>query len=169
MKFYSMYVNQKKDVKRQNLSRKTEDVFTEIAPFSVNKETGEVLNKTSKPIIKKVGTVNVYDKIQSYKQDCDIYNILARFSKTGDQSLINRNVGFFGDIVNIPDNLHDFNKYNADLAEKLKKFSPELQAAIKGSDTATLQDIIHKEVMLALQKEHPELFVNKEEVKTEVK
>lgn len=169
MKFYGMYENKKKDFKKVDLSRKFEEVFTEIAPFSYDKDSGEVLNKTSKPIIKKIGNVNIYDKIQSYKQDCDIYNILARFSKTNDMSLLNKNVGFFGDIVNIPDNLHDFNKYNSDLAEKLKKFSPELQEAIKGNDTSTLTDLIHKEVMAALQKAHPEVFMAKEENKTEVK
>ena len=168
MKFFSMYANQKKEFQRQDLSRKFEEVFTEIAPFSYDKDSGEILNKTSKPIIKKIGNVNVYDKIQSYKQDCDIYTILSRFSKTGDTSLLNQRVGFFGDIINIPDNLHDFNKYNADLAEKLKKFSPELQEAIKGNDSATLSDLIHKEVMLALQKAHPEVFA-KQENKTEVK
>ena len=127
-----------------DLSRQTEPIFLEIEPFAVDTDTGEILNKTSKPIIKQIGEQNVYDKIQSYKDDVDIYNILKRFSETGDSSLLNKRVGTFMDIADLPDNIHDFNKMLADAAEKYNNLDESIKENIFNDDK--LNEIISLKV-----------------------
>ena len=168
VRFYSMYANPKKDYKKVDLTRKEEKVYKEIPPFAYNLDSGEVYNKSSQPKIIEVGKVNVWDKIQSYAKDCDIYNILKQFAITNDPTLLNNRVGAFMDLVNMPNNIHDFNNYNKDLADKLAKFSPELRdAVLNGATGDSLTKIIQNEVINILKKTKPELF--KEEIKEEVK
>ena len=133
----------------QDLSRQNEDVFYEIPPFAVDKKTGEFLNKTDKPIIKKIGSVNVYEKIQSYLQDCDIYEILARVSK-GEESLLTQNIGSFGDFADVPDNIHSLVSYLQESKEKLDTLLPETQKALLSGGNINIEDIVKSEVSVQL-------------------
>ena len=133
---------------KQDLSREEEDVYLEISPYAVDKESGEVLNNTSKPVIKKVGTINVYNKIQSYKEDCDIYSILARVSK-GEEGLLTQNVGSFGDFVDIPDNVHDLVRYIDNAKKEFQKLNPSSQKSLLSNDP-DIQSIIRSEVASVL-------------------
>lgn len=108
-KFNSMYGPGVKKT-GQDLSRETEKVFIEVPPFAVN-EKGEFLNKTDSPILKENGVVNVQEKIQSFKDDVDIYKILEKVALTGDTSILNQKIGSFADLVNLPDNVNDMNEY----------------------------------------------------------
>lgn len=51
------------------------------------------------------GTIDIYEKIQSYKDDCDIELIIARCLATGDNSFLNRKQGFYADVSKMPKNL----------------------------------------------------------------
>ena len=62
-------------------------------------------NGVRKLVIK--GRHSVYDKIQSYKDDVDIYKILARYFN-GDISVIDKNKGFYADITSIPKTFSEF-------------------------------------------------------------
>ena len=135
----------------QDLSRQEEDVFYEIPPFAIDKKTGEFLNKSDKPIIKKIGTVNVYDKIQSYLQDCDIYEILARVSK-GEESLLTQNIGTFGDFTQVPDNVHSLVSYLEESKKKLDSLLPETKNALLSDDKLNIEDIVKSEVAVQLAK-----------------
>lgn len=143
-----------------DLSRQTEPIFLEIEPFAVDTDSGEILNKSSKPIIKQIGESNVYDKIQSYKDDVDIYNILKRFSETGDSSLLNKRVGTFMDIADLPDNIHDFNKMLDDAAEKYKNLDDSIKENIFNDDK--LNEIIATKVKEQLASNVKETVENKE-------
>lgn len=143
-----------------DLSRQTEPIFLEIEPFAVDNDSGEILNKSSKPIIKQIGEQNVYDKIQSYKDDVDIYNILKRFSETGDSSLLNKRVGSFMDIADLPDNIHDFNKMLDDAAEKYKNLDESIKENIFNDDK--LNEIISLKVKEQLANNVKETVENKE-------
>ena len=140
-----------KNYSLQDLSRQEEDVFYEIPPFAVDKKTGEFLNKTDKPIIKKIGSVNVYDKIQSYLQDCDIYEILARVSK-GEESLLTQNIGTFGDFTQVPDNIHSLVSYLEESKQKLGSLLPETQKALLSGNKLNIEDIVKSEVAVQLAK-----------------
>lgn len=44
--------------------------------------------------------------IQSFADDCGVYNVLKKYSKTGDAALLNAKQGFYGDVSELPvDNL----------------------------------------------------------------
>lgn len=127
------------------------DQYIEIAPFSFDEKTGQILNKTCRPILQKSNErFNIDAYIQSFKDECDIKAILVKFSETGDYSLINKRVGSFTDIVNIPNNIHDFMSMNADLGRKLKEMSPELQNAIKSGSVEDLSALIADQVKKVL-------------------
>lgn len=54
-----------------------------------------------------VGRHNVYDKIQSYKDDVDIYKILAKYSP-GDIAALDSNKGFYADVSSMPKSFNDY-------------------------------------------------------------
>lgn len=137
----------------QDLSNVFEDVFEEIPPYSVDIKTGDLINKTSLPIIKKVGKVNVQEKIQSFVDDVDIYKILERVAISGDTNLFNRRIGTFGDFVNLPDNLNDFNDYVRKSFSNSSNLPDELiKAALNNSiKSGELESLISKHVEKAIE------------------
>lgn len=133
----------------QDLSNTKEAVYTEVAPFAYDNETGEFLNKSSFPKLVKTGEVDVQEQIQSFKDDVDIYKILERVAMSGDtietSSLVNVRKGLSDiDITNIPNNIHDFENFVGSSIANLKKVSPELAAAVlnEGSSEADIKTAI---------------------------
>lgn len=120
----------------QDYSNPMEDVFEEVPPFAYDEETGEFLNKSSFPKLVKTGQVNVQERIQSFFEDVDIYSILAKFAMTGDESLLKRQVGFYGDVSTVPDNIHDFDVYVTSNLAALKKVSPELASVVLNENSS---------------------------------
>ena len=51
------------------------------------------------------GTIDLYEKIQSFKDDCDLELIIARCTASGDFSALQRVQGFYADVSNMPKNL----------------------------------------------------------------
>lgn len=149
-KFNSYFENPPKKV-LQDCSDPFVDQYVEIAPFSYDEKTGQILNKTCRPILEKsTERFNIDAYIQSFKEECDIKAILVKFSETGDYSLINKRVGSFTDLVNIPNNIHDFMSMNENLGRKLKEMSPELQDAIKSGSVEDLSALIADQVKKVL-------------------
>ena len=136
----------------EDLSNVYVDVYEEIPPYAVDISTGDLLNKTPDPIIKKVGVRNIQEYIDSFKDECDIYKILERVAISGDSSLLNRKVGLFGDFVNLPDNLNDMNQYVKKVFESNKDVSKEvLEAAINSSlSSSEINKLIEKHVQEAI-------------------
>lgn len=56
-------------------SNPMKEQFEEIPPFTKNNETGEILNDTPYPILRKKEDINIDDYINSF-DDCDIYSLL---------------------------------------------------------------------------------------------
>lgn len=52
------------------------------------------------------GTEDVYNSIQSYKDDVDIYKILKRLN--GDLSQLDSNKGFYADVADVPRDINEF-------------------------------------------------------------
>lgn len=148
--FYSSYVGRSRT--GLNLSNKFEDVYEEIPPYAVDVVTGELLNKTPDPILKCIGKKNIFEEIQSFRDDCDIYKILERVAISGDTSFLNRRVGLFGDFVNLPDNINDFNQYVKKVFDENQNVSKEvLEAAINSSlSSSELEALIAKHVNAAI-------------------
>lgn len=55
----------------------------------------------------ETGRINTYERIQSWKESCDLKSILARFAN-GDISALNRNTPIFGDFTFAPSTLADY-------------------------------------------------------------
>ena len=124
--------------------------YVEYPPFAVDEETGEVLNKSSQPILVRVADKNLYEETQSYKEEVDIYNILKQYAETGDESLINRRVTSFMDIADIPDNINELHGYFEAKAKLLNEFSTEDQNIIlSGENVDALIDRKVKELLVA--------------------
>lgn len=139
--------------------------FVEIPPLAVDDETGEILNKTLVPIIKQVDDYDLYQEIQSYKGDCDIYSILAKFAQTGDTNLLNQGQKTFVDYYNVPDNINDFNKLVKKCKDEIGKYSEEQKEAILNGSNDEVNKLIGDLVKQQLIKQG----VIKEQVKEEVK
>ena len=116
------------------------DIYDEVPPFAVDEETGEILNKTARPIIKVVGRRNIDEYIQSQADSCDIYKILEKYAMSGDSSLINLKQGYVGDICNIPDNINDFNDYLNRNIDGLETLDNEIARAIL-DENKSIEDI----------------------------
>ena len=140
MKFNSMYGP---GVVKTGLdySRTKEDIFTEIQPYAVDIQSGQFLNKSPFPILKKTGCIDVNEKIQSYASECDIYKILEKFALTGDSTFINQRVGNFGDFCNLPDNINDFNNLMNKYFDTLKAQDKDVAKMIL-NDKVTTEEII---------------------------
>lgn len=125
----------------QDLSNTKEPIYKELPPYAIDEKTGEFLNKSSFPKLVKVGEIDVQEQIDSFADEVNIYKILERFALSGgDNTIINRSVGTFGDFVDIPDNLHDFDMYVGSKIDDIKKYDPELAKVIL-SDASTEADI----------------------------
>lgn len=67
------------------------------------------LDSDGKPIV--VGTHNRYDEIQSHRASVELSTLLQRYAN-GDESALNQNNGFFGDVTDAPSNLQEwFDRY----------------------------------------------------------
>lgn len=124
----------------QDLSNTKEPIYKELPPYAVD-DKGNFLNKSSFPKLEKVGEIDVQEQIDSYADEVNIYKILERFALSGgDNTIINRSVGSFGDFVEIPDNLHDFDMYVGSKIDDIKKYDPDLAKVIL-SEASTEADI----------------------------
>ena len=63
------------------------------------------------------GKVNMYAKIQSFAQECDINYLLTRFAN-GDSSALSKVQGFYGDFTSVPTSVQELQQRVVD-AEKL--------------------------------------------------
>ena len=124
-KFRSMWSNPF-GLTGQDLSNELEDVYEEVGPFAIDPETGQFLNDSSVPKIIAKGKINVWEKIQSFAKDVDLYTILEKFAYNDDLSLLNARACSYGDISELPNNLNDFAKCVDVHLDKLKELNPEL-------------------------------------------
>ncbi len=96
-----------------DLSNSNVDVYEVVQPGTINKETGKLYFEGYQPRVIKTGSYDMYEYIQSFKDDTDIYKLLKRVGISGDTSLLQVSNGVYADISDIPENIHDFkNIYN---------------------------------------------------------
>ena len=94
--------------KRQavDLSRKFEPQFIEIPPYAKDPENGQYINESPYPLLKEIDPKDIQKEIDSYAQDCDIYNIIRRSQQGLDVSYAFKEKQY-GDFSNIPQNSLD--------------------------------------------------------------
>ncbi len=86
-----------------DLSRKLIPQFIEIPPYAKDPDTGNYLNESPYPKLKELDPKDIQKEIDSYAQDCDIYNIIRRSQQGLDVSYAFKDKQY-ADISNIPDN-----------------------------------------------------------------
>lgn len=89
--------------------------------------------------------------IQSFASEAGVYNILKKYSKTGDVSLLNQREGFYGDISDIPSDELDPAKVAAEAGRALgglnKALGVDLTAEELSKMTAEqLNELINKAI-----------------------
>ena len=132
-------------------SRKTEKTFVEVPPYAVD-DQGNFINKSKYYKLVPGKDVNIYDKIQSFKNDVDIYSILAKVQQTGDLSLLNRSNPSFIDMAGCPDNLYDLYKWFQTEGKRFQKLPEEIKKAVSDPNLSTsglndlISDLVKKEL-----------------------
>lgn len=83
------------------------------------------------PVLKVKEVINQFDEIQSYKEDNNIYKILARVG--GDISKLDFNKGVYIDVSSIPDNYNDFMNLNNSIRSDFNMLPVEYKQALNNN------------------------------------
>lgn len=78
-----------------------------------------------------VGNTNLYDYVQSSKEECLIYNILDRFYR-GDITALTSKVGQFIDVTGMPSTLAEAQQLLINASEKFSHLPADIQAKFDG-------------------------------------
>lgn len=123
----------------------------------------EVYDENGHPSLRQDGETDVYAQIQSYKDDCDIHVLLARYA-AGDVSVM-KSGGVYMDATQLPTSMHDiFNlmteqrdKFNQLPLEIREKFGHSFETwAIQAGSPEWLDKMgLNKPAEAAEQKEAP--------------
>lgn len=97
------------------------------------------IDKKGHKILKFVGTHDIYEEIQSYKDECDISLIIAR-AAAGDATALNKRQGFYADITETPENLAEAQNAILKLSQGFEKLPAEIRAKFDNSKERFVQE-----------------------------
>ena len=90
------------------------------------------IDKKGHKTLKWVGTHDIYQDIQSYKNECSIENIIAR-AAAGDLNALNRTQGFYADITESPRDLAEAQRDIIKLSNTFEALPAEIRAKFDNS------------------------------------
>lgn len=90
------------------------------------------IDKKGHKTLKWVGTHDIYQDIQSYKEECSIENIIAR-AAAGDLNALNRTQGFYADITESPRDLAEAQREIMKLSNTFDALPAEIRAKFDNS------------------------------------
>lgn len=90
------------------------------------------IDKKGHKTLKWVGTHDIYQDIQSYKEECSIENIIAR-AAAGDLNALNRTQGFYADITESPRDLAEAQRDIIKLSNTFDALPAEIRAKFDNS------------------------------------
>ena len=90
------------------------------------------IDKKGHKSLKWVGTHDIYQEIQSYKEECSIENIIAR-AAAGDLNALNRTQGFYADITDSPRDLAEAQREIIKLSNTFEALPAEIRAKFDNS------------------------------------
>ena len=92
--------------------------------------------------------------IDSFKDDCGVYNVLKKYSLTGDASLLNQREGFYGDISDLPVDELNVSQVTQDAASSLDRLNQILGTSYSAEEFAALtQDQLAELINKAIPRE----------------
>lgn len=87
----------------------------------------ERYNEQGVAYLEKIGEVNTYEKIQSYRDECDIMSILSRYA-AGDQTVL-ATPGWYIDTSKLPSSYTEFMNLMNEQREKFESLPLNIRAA----------------------------------------
>lgn len=97
------------------------------------------IDKKGHKVLKKTGTHNIYQEIQSFAEECKIENILAR-AAAGDETALNQRQGFYADITNTPNNLAEAQNQILKLKQGFEALPAEIREKFDNSVEKFVQE-----------------------------
>lgn len=88
-------------------------------------EYRERYDEDGKPYLEKVGEVNTYEKIQSYRDECDIMSILSRYA-AGDASAL-ATPGYYIDTTKLPKTYTEYLNMMNEQRDKFEQLPLEIR------------------------------------------
>jgi hypothetical protein len=89
-------------------------------------EYKERYDEKGEPYLEKVGEVNTYEKIQSYRDECDVMAILSRYA-AGDESVLAM-PGYYIDTTKLPQTYTEYLNMMNEQREKFDALPLEVRA-----------------------------------------
>ncbi len=89
-------------------TKETKEIFTNSGT-EFEPEYKLKVDKEGRRNLEIVGETNVYARIQSFKDSCDVNYILQRFA-SGDQSALSKVQGIYGDFTTVPTSLSELSQ-----------------------------------------------------------
>lgn len=98
---------------------------------------------------------NVYEKIQAFKEECEIENILARCIETGDYSALERAQGSYMDISEMPNNIFEAHQKIKEAEETFNQLPLEIRSKYDNNFNKYLLDFGSENWMKNMMIEEP--------------
>lgn len=95
-------------------------------------------------VLKETGRDNLFDYVQASKDDCDIYNIIARYQR-GDVNVLARRQGQFLDVVGLPTNMAEAHQLMIDVERKFNALDPEIRKKFDNSVDVFVDKVVHSD------------------------
>lgn len=121
------------------------DLYQELPPFTIDKDSGKVVNPTSSIKLVKVGTEDIQEKINSYYDSSCLQSQLAHIAEgSSDPSALNSVQGKYLDISEVPTDVDDLIKYldKVRIDSLAQKAADEAAAKKAADDAAAAQQSI---------------------------
>lgn len=126
------YISNLKVRLSQDLSNEVEPIYQEVDPWTKD-EKGNFITEDEVKLV-KIGECNLQDKINSYREETNLYSILKNIaSGNADMSALNKRAGVYADISNLPDNYQALAKMstNVDSVANKNGLSAEEKLVLK--------------------------------------
>lgn len=123
--------------------------------------------KTREMVLKPTDKTDLQAYIDSFAEETGVYNILKKFAKTGDVSLLNAREGYYADISQIPVDQLNPQKMVSEASKSAKVLSDKLGVQLTAEKLATmsseeLSDLITKAVTAKIEASKKSSEVKKE-------
>lgn len=102
---------------------------------------GEVV-KNGHARLEITGKDNLYEYVQASKEECSIYNILARYQR-GDTDVLNRRVGQYLDVVGMPTNMAEAYRVMNDVKRKFDALTPDIRKMFDNNVNVFVDKVSH--------------------------
>lgn len=89
-------------------------------------EHNPVMGQDGRRRLEKTRRVEIYERIQSHKEECDINNIIARHLN-GDPFAINKKIGNFMDLTEVPKTIAEAQQIVINLSNEFEKLPLEIR------------------------------------------